>query len=111
MKIMKKKWKLLLKPKVFNFPNQQLFKALEFKKKPLILKKKQIYSFYVDNSMNGSSSEMIANNAKGGNPEEKSISDKYLEISKVALTQRDNKPFQLYSNMVGHFIGKIEYKY
>jgi hypothetical protein len=80
---------------LFNFPNQKLFKAIEFKKKPIILKKKQIYSFYVDNSMNKNiASEMVAN-SDSGDASLKSISDKRMEISKCALSERDNKSFQM----------------
>jgi len=107
-----KKWKLLLPVIEFNFPSQQLFKAVEFKKKPIILKKKQIYSFYVDNSMNKSGDSEMIGNCSSGNSNEKSISDKRLEISKVELSNRDNNSFQLYPDVhVGHFVGKIEYKY
>jgi hypothetical protein len=71
----------------------------------VLLKKNQIYSFYVDNTGNDSQGEIICNYAKSCNNIDisTSISNEFLEISKVNMTERYNS-FKLFSPIyVGNY--------
>jgi hypothetical protein len=68
------------------------------------LNKNQIYSFYIDNSENDGEGEIICNNGKCHKIDVSiSLSNEFLEISKINLTER-KQPFTLY---IPNYVGKL----